>query len=1111
MPRKVILPPDEPPDIDGTKAGGWWHESDGGRLSCDLCPRACSLGPDDRGFCFVRQNRGGRIVSTTYGRSTGFCIDPIEKKPLNQFYPGTAVLSFGTAGCNLGCKFCQNWTSSKSREVDRFCDAAQPEAVARAAREIGCRSVAFTYNDPIVWAEYAIDTAKACRALDIKTVAVTSGYIMPAARETFFEGMDAANIDLKGFSEEFYRRLTVGHLEPVLDTLRWLVHQSDVWVEITNLIIPGENDSPDELRAMCRWIVEELGPDVPLHFSAFHPDFRMLDHEPTPIKTLLTAHDIARRAGLRYVYTGNVSDRRRQTTYCPDCGGMLIERDGYHLGEYALEQDHCGHCGKHIAGRFDAAPGNWGTKRQPIRIADFAVAQPSPVAQPPSAVELQSPPAVAQPPSAVELQSAVETRRDGCEAASGFPTRLPKPTGGTPMENEPTNTPPTDSPGTVRPELTEQQEALIFRAATERVVAAVARHPAAAMDPPLPSEVAERPLLGAFVSLKRGGQLRSCCGFLGQSVPLAQAVDHAADRAAKDDPRFPPISSTELEHLDMEVWLLWGLRPVSARGKNRIGAVEIGRHGLQIARGGARGLLLPGVAVEHNLDAEAFLRQVCLKAQLPPDAWKEDSTTLMTFEGHAIHGPLAPATGSPDQDIPPGGPSRTELEDLVDFCRRNLAAMVCGATPSCYLSGGFDGGVSGLALTVRPSESDDTIEVSRLAMRPDVPLQATLFSFLQAAADRLRARGVDPVASLDVGLSVLWDPALHGTFDQPDLAGVDPQHRAVAVVQQSAWAWVHDPALDAESLLAEAAKLAHLRQDSTANVLSLAIVSTEPRPSAGNVPPPESARPAAVAGQFYPGEPGQLARAVDKMLAEMLPEQRNPQPWAGAIVPHAGWVYSGSLAAEVFSRIAFPPLVIILCPKHRADGADWAVAPNHGWSWPGGQLASDPELAARLAEAVTDLELDATAHRLEHAIEVQLPLLARLAPQSRVVGVTMHGGDWPRLERFAEQLAGVIRDMPERPLLVVSTDMNHYADDAETRRVDRLALDAIESLNPKHVLDTVRDNDITMCGVVPAVVAMETLRRLDSLKRCEPVGYATSAEVSGDKNRVVGYAGMLFN
>lgn len=372
MSRMVLAPPQEPATAEGIRSGGWWHEADDGRrLVCDLCPRACALGPGDRGFCFVRQNLDGRIVSTTYGRSSGFCIDPIEKKPLNHFYPGTSVLSFGTAGCNLGCKFCQNWSISKSRETDAQCDASEPETIASAARRLGCHSVAFTYNDPVIWAEYAIDTAKACRQQGIHTVAVTAGYITDVARADFFEFMDAANVDLKGFDEQFYFRLSAGHLKPVLDTLRWLVHESDVWVEITNLIIPRANDSPETIEGMCRWIADELGPEVPLHFTAFHPDFRLTDRGPTPPSTLVMAYDIARRVGLHYVYTGNVRDRRRQSTWCAQCGELVIGREGYVIDAYGLRGDRCGKCGASVVGRFGDAPGHWGSRRQPVQIGRF--------------------------------------------------------------------------------------------------------------------------------------------------------------------------------------------------------------------------------------------------------------------------------------------------------------------------------------------------------------------------------------------------------------------------------------------------------------------------------------------------------------------------------------------------------------------------------------------------------------------------------------------------------------------------------------------------------------------------------------------------------------------
>jgi pyruvate formate lyase activating enzyme len=350
----------------GLKLADWWHTKNG-RVVCDLCPRHCALKAGDYGFCFVRQNVGGQLVLNTYGRSTGFCIDPMEKKPLNHFFPGSSVLSFGTAGCNLGCKFCQAWEITKSKKVlDRLSQQATPEMIAEAAVQLGCHSVAFTYNDPVIWAEYAIDTANACHDRGLKTIAVTAGYICPEPRKAFFDVMDAANVDLKGFTEDFYQHFTLSHLEPVLDTLRWIKNESSVWLEITNLIIPDANDDPREIRQMCQWIHNELGGDVPLHFSAFHPDYRMMDTPPTPAKTLVRARDIAIEAGLDYVYLGNVLDPPRESTYCPNCGEMLIERRWYDLGNYQLDRNHCRFCGHTVAGHFANKPGHWGTRRMPV-------------------------------------------------------------------------------------------------------------------------------------------------------------------------------------------------------------------------------------------------------------------------------------------------------------------------------------------------------------------------------------------------------------------------------------------------------------------------------------------------------------------------------------------------------------------------------------------------------------------------------------------------------------------------------------------------------------------------------------------------------------------------
>ena len=350
-----------------------WHRLDDGRVQCDICPRTCRLREGQRGFCFVRANASDAIVLTTYGRSSGYCVDPIEKKPLNHFLPGTPVLSFGTAGCNLACKYCQNWDISRSRHMDTLADAASPQTIALAAERLGCRSVAFTYNDPVVFHEYAIDVARACRDRGIHPVAVTAGYQSPEPRAEFYRHMDAASVDLKAFSDAFYRKVCAGRLEPVLDTLRYLRQETEVWLEITTLLIPGENDSDGELERESAWIAEHLGRDVPLHFTAFHPDWKMRDRPHTPPDTLRRARRIALAKGLRYVYTGNVHDRDTQSTYCHTCKERLIGRDWYVLSEWNLTGEGlCKRCGSRCPGLFESKPGVWGARRLPVRLATYA-------------------------------------------------------------------------------------------------------------------------------------------------------------------------------------------------------------------------------------------------------------------------------------------------------------------------------------------------------------------------------------------------------------------------------------------------------------------------------------------------------------------------------------------------------------------------------------------------------------------------------------------------------------------------------------------------------------------------------------------------------------------
>lgn len=339
------------------------------RVQCDLCPRFCKLHEGQRGLCFIRQALNKQIVMTSYGRSSGFAIDPIEKKPLNHFLPNTPILSFGTAGCNLACKFCQNWDISKSREMDTLMRQAQPNAIAKAALDYGCDSVAYTYNDPIIFHEYAIDIALACRELGIKSVAVSSGYVCAEPRAEFYNVMDAANIDLKAFSEDFYYRITGGHLQPVLETLQYIKQETKVWLELTTLLIPDENDSEKELEAMSQWVFENLGADVPMHFTAFHPDWKMRDKKATPLNTLLRARQIALKNGIHYAYIGNAHNKEASSTYCHHCGQLLIGRDWYQLSQWNLNAlGQCCFCNTPCAGVFNKTHGDWGAKRQAIII-----------------------------------------------------------------------------------------------------------------------------------------------------------------------------------------------------------------------------------------------------------------------------------------------------------------------------------------------------------------------------------------------------------------------------------------------------------------------------------------------------------------------------------------------------------------------------------------------------------------------------------------------------------------------------------------------------------------------------------------------------------------------
>ena len=1070
------------PDIDtgfqdpvrstGLYPGEWWH-AEGDRIVCDLCPRRCVMKAGDRGFCFVRQNVDNKMYLTTYGRSTGFCIDPIEKKPLNHFFPGTSILSFGTAGCNLGCKFCQNWDISKSREVERLSERAMPDEIADAASSLGCSSVAFTYNDPVIWAEYAIDTAKACRARGLKSVAVTAGYITEEARAPFYEYIDAANVDLKAFTEEFYYKITYSHLQPILDTLIWLKAETDVWFEITNLIIPDANDNPDELRRMCEWILEAVGADVPVHFTAFHPDFRMRDRPNTPQETLIAAREIALKAGIHYAYTGNVDDWSRQSTYCPGCQRAVIERNWYELGQYSLNGNACGHCGYEINGHFSDRPGTWGRKRQPVDMRMYRRETTSESSEPNRAHA--TPPKIT-PAKANSSNSQQEGRNSMSTAA---PTGI---------------------------DLSEQQQSQVLKAAAELVQTAAATRKSATSQS-LGVDLAGQSVSGVFVSLKRDGRLRSCCGSFGTTQSLGQAMRDAAFRTVTSDPRFPPVSLSELAYLDFEVWLLFAPEEVQEKGDARIQAVTIGTHGLQIVRGGNRGLLLPGVATDNGWNSEEFLNNVCVKAGLPVTAWKDDSTTLYRFGGRVVRGPLGEYVKDAVLDSPTLF-SEQEIAAYVEYCSNTISALLSGATPTYYCTTVADANVNGAIIEATKKNTDVRVSASKISLRQSMPLQATLFSQCEELAKVLRRNGARP-QNIELKIAFAFDPAMHGTVAAADLGGIDPRTRGVLVQERSKTGLAFDITSSPEQLLKEACQQISVTDPELSSLYSLRVQSSADQISMADVPHAVNGpgvRPPAVAGTFYPDD----AAEIDQMLEDFLSAKIRPRAYSAAMVPHAGWKYSGRLAATVLQRIKFPETAIVIGPKHTPHGVDWAVAPHYTWQLPSGTVDCDSTLANELADAIPGLQLDAVAHQNEHGIEVELPIIQRLAPNTRVVGIAIGSGSLQRCGEFADGLAKVISARKVAPLLIISSDMNHFANDSETRRLDEMALKEIDRLDPDALHRTVRQNQISMCGVLPAVIVMKTLQRLRKLKTSERVGYATSADVTGDTSRVVGYAGTLF-
>jgi len=1034
----------------------WWHRA-GDKVVCTLCPRECHIPDGSRGFCFVRANVDGELVLTTYGRSSGFCVDPVEKKPLNHFLPGTPILSLGTAGCNLGCKFCQNWDISKSREMDTLAGQAGPEAIVQAAIQTGSRSIAFTYNDPVIWAEYAIDIAKAARQQGIRTVAVTAGYMSAEPRAEFYQWMDAANVDLKAFTETFYRKLTQTHLDPVLDTLKYLKHETDVWFEITNLMIPGENDSPDETKAMCDWIVEHLGPDVPIHFTAFHPDFKMLDKQRTPHETLVVARQIAIDAGIRYAYTGNVNDVDNQSTYCHGCGKRVIERDWYELGEYRLKGNRCAHCGTAIPGVFDDAgtsPGDWGRKRMPIRIND--------------------------PRQYISI-----TR-------SALDARL-----GDPEQQEMSTEPKSAKPQAALPQIDfdEHQVRTMFDCARACVEAAVRGEQTEA---PLPPALDGAPAFGLFVTLRRGDRLRACRGRWGDEVgTLGALLRQVARDAALNDTRFPGITPLELPRLAIDLSVMHSPQTLATRGEAMLDQIVVGRHGLVMRHPRGAGLLLPHVARENRWDAATFLDQLCAKAGLPVSTWRTDqSYQVMTFETRLL------VQEAPQAELDVTKLSASQMQAMIEYAGKLLERDDADDSTCDSQSTTPRDEALGIHLQTATGQTGTALG-SRQSLTALIRLAA------RSLRDLLKQKNIehDTVQRM----VILWQAVRLRAEDYPQRHGYVAQN-AVLAEGPSAWALRFPTGNTSaagdhvgEALKAASIDLAHWRQaqqqgQPKPRLTAFAMRVHDATQRAGVA----GTRPAARAGQFYPADTRKMAAEVERFLA-VDGGQAERRSRRAIMLPHAGWVYCGQTIGKTLARADVPDRVIILGPKHTPYGANFSVAPHDHWQLPGGDVPIATDIVQTLLDAIPGLRCEADAHRMEHGCEVLLPFLRQVNAKVRVVPVALGACGYDDAARIGVALGAVARQFGA--MLVISSDMNHFAPEAENRRRDMLALNAMRSGDPRALYDTCMSHDISMCGMLPAVTVMNALGRTTPTL----IDYTTSAQTSGDSSRVVGYAGVVID
>ena len=765
------------------------------RIRCLACGHRCLIGNGLRGICKVRFNEGGQL-KVPFGYVAGLQSDPVEKKPFFHVLPGSDALTFGMLGCDLHCTYCQNWLTSQALRDSaavapiRELTAAQLIEVAQRERS---RLVVSSYNEPLITAEWAVAVFEQARAAGLACAFVSNGNATPEALDFLRPWIIAYKIDLKSFTERSYRSLG-GTLENITETIR-MVHERGIWLEVVTLVIPGFNDSDEELRQAARFLAS-VSPNIPWHLTAFHQDYKMTDPEPTSSAALMRAAEIGSAEGLRFVYAGNLPGQVGpwENTRCPSCRATLIERFGYLIRSYRLTPEgRCPDCQAEI-------PGIWPRLRDEVRTGNDLASYKSRL------------------PRSVAVSPGVATH-----ASRSLP--LVEPRHVSSLQGAPAMssvTPPAvavKSHPAQRPDLSAEERQRIAAAVAALLRAAVQGQPTNCLE--ALGNLRERPVAGAFVSIKRGRHLRSCCGMLGQPIPLAQAIATAASRTAREDERFPPLSPTEVDYLDVEVWLLDNLQPVQARGEDRVEAVTVGKHGVQVVRGPSSGLFLPGVAVESNWDTRRFLDQVCVKAGLHPSSWKDDGTALFTFEGDALR--CQTASVLPSAAVRRTGPcSPEEVSAFATFCLGNLGALLTGRTPSYYFAGS-DGSVNGVVLSVRRPDLKEPLRLSQLSLRHGLPLQSTLFTLVQKAVQLLASERLQPavLSRIEMDLAFLHDPMMHGTVRDPHLAGLDSRHRTVLVVERNKTALLYNPTRPAQELVAEAASQAGVTDPDTAGVFSL--------------------------------------------------------------------------------------------------------------------------------------------------------------------------------------------------------------------------------------------------------------------------------------------------